>query len=107
MSFCCNLKSTKNKDTFHSFDAAFHRTTDVAFIHALLAGNLPIALAEDQVSVHPAALNFRQGVAGVPQPIENLLSIQESPGAGVVQAGGVFDSVVTVLRMSLFGAWAF
>ena len=53
-------------------------------------------LAEDQISVHPAALDFRQGVKGVPQQIEHLLAIQELLGAGLVNTGGVFDPVITV-----------
>ena len=81
---------------FHSLDAAFHGTTDGAFIHALLASNLAVALSKDQMSVHPAALDLRQGVEGVPQPEEQLLAIHELLGAGLVQAGGVFDPIVTV-----------
>ncbi|OJT78889.1 hypothetical protein BM529_02010 [Clostridioides difficile] len=77
-------------------NAAFHRAADSALVHALLAGDLAVGLAEDQISVHPAALDFRQGVKGVPQQIEHLLAIQELLGAGLVNTGGVFDPVITV-----------
>src|SRR5699024_12458709 len=55
----------------HVRNAAFHRAADSALVHALLAGDLAVGLAEDQISVHPAALDFRQGVKGVPQQIEH------------------------------------
>lgn len=48
------------------------------------------------MSVHAATLNFRQGVEGVPQPEEQLLAIHKFLGAGLVQAGGVFDPIVTI-----------
>ena len=48
------------------------------------------------MSVHAATLDFRQGVEGVPQPEEQLLAIHKFLGAGLVQAGGVFDPIVTV-----------
>lgn len=34
-------------------------TGNGAFIHALLAGNLPVAFTEDKMSIHPAALELR------------------------------------------------
>ena len=82
--------------SYHVRNAAFHRAADSALVHALLAGDLAVGLAEDQISVHPAALDFRQGVKGVPQQIEHLLAIQELLGAGLVNTGGVFDPVITV-----------
>lgn len=75
--------------------AAFHGAPDSALVHALLAGDLAIGLAEDQISVHPAALDFRQGVESVPQQVEQFLAIQEFLGAGLMQAGGIFDPIVT------------
>ena len=69
---------------------------DGAFVYALLAGDLAVALSQDQMSVHSAALDLRQGVEGVPQPEEQLLAIHELLGAGLVQAGGVFDPIITI-----------
>ena len=81
---------------FHTLNAAFHGAADGALVHALLTGDLAVALAEDQMSVHPAALGFWQGVEGVPEPEEQLLPIQDLLGAGFVQAGGILDPVVAV-----------
>ena len=81
---------------FHALNAAFHGAADGALVHALLTSDLPVGLAKDQVSVHPAALGFRQGVKGVPQPEEKLLAIQNFLGAGLMQAGRVFNAIVTV-----------
>ena len=50
---------------FHLLDTALHRVPDGALVHALLAGDLTVALSKDQVSVHPAALDLRQGIEGV------------------------------------------
>ena len=69
---------------------------DGAFVYALLAGNLPEALAKDQMSLHPTALDFRQGVKGVPQPEEKFLAIHEFLGTGFVQASRVFDPIITI-----------
>ena len=65
-------------------------------MHTLGLGNLFDAFAKNDVSIDPAALDLRQGVEGVPQPEEQLLAIHELLGAGLVQAGGVFDPIVTV-----------
>ncbi len=81
---------------FHALNPAFHGAADGALVHTLLAGNLAVALSKDQMSVHAATLDFRQGVEGVPQPEEQLLAIHKLLGAGLVQAGGVFDPIVTV-----------
>ena len=48
------------------------------------------------MSVHPAALDFRQGVEGVPQTEKHFFPIQELLGAGLVQTRGVFDPVIAV-----------
>ena len=84
---------------FHALDAAFHGAADSALVHALLLGNLAISLAEDQVSVHPAALDFLQGVESVPEPKKQLFPIQDLLGAGLVNTGGVFDPIITVQRV--------
>ena len=81
---------------FHALNPAFHGAADGALVYAILAGDLTIALSQDQMSVHAAALDFRQGVEGVPQPEKQLLAIHELLGAGLVQASGVFDPIVTV-----------
>ena len=81
---------------FHALNPAFHGAADGALVHALLAGDLTVALSQDQMSVHPAALDLRQRVEGVPQPEEQLLAIHKFLGAGLVQAGGVFDPIVTI-----------
>src|SRR5699024_12090017 len=65
---------------FHALNPAFHGAADGALVHALLAGDLTVALSKDQVSVHPAALDLRQGIEGVPQPEEQLLAIHELLG---------------------------
>jgi len=57
---------------FHGLNSAQNRMADGAFIHAFSPSNLPIALAEDEMGVHPAALDLRQGVEGIPQVIETL-----------------------------------
>ena len=69
---------------------------DGALAHAFLPGNLPYALAEDQVGIHPAALDLRQGVKGVPEPDEQIHSIQKFLGRRFMQAGRVFNPVITV-----------
>ena len=48
------------------------------------------------MSVHPAALDLRQGVEGIPQTEKQLFPIQELLGAGLMQARGIFDPVITV-----------
>ena len=45
-------------------------------MNALGLGNLFDALAEDDVSVNPPALAFRQAVQRVPQTAEPLLELQ-------------------------------
>ena len=48
------------------------------------------------MSVDPAALDLRQGVEGVPEPDKQLHALQKLLGSGLMQAGGVFDPVLTV-----------
>jgi len=69
---------------------------DGAFVYALLTCNLTLALSQDQMSVHAAALELRQGVEGVPQPEKQLLAIHKLLGTGLVQASGVFDPIITI-----------
>ena len=64
------------------FDPAEDGAPNGAFIHALLAGDLPIAFTENEVGIHPAALELRQGVERVPEPEKHFLAIQELLGAG-------------------------
>ena len=70
--------------------------TDGAFIHAFSPSNLPIALAEDEMGVHPAALDLRQGVEGVPQVIETLHAFHQLLRGGLMHTGGILDPIVTV-----------
>ena len=71
---------------FHALNPTFHGAADGALVHALLAGDLTVALSKDQMSVHTTALDLRQRVEGVPQPEKQLLAIHELLGAGLVQA---------------------
>ena len=50
----------------HGCLAAFDGMADGALIHALLPGDLAVALAEDQMCLHPDALHLRQRIEGVP-----------------------------------------
>ena len=81
---------------FHSSHAALHRASDNALVHILLLGNLAIALAEDQMRLYPDALHLRQRVGGVPQVDKQLHAIQKLLRRRLMQAGRVFDPIVTV-----------
>ena len=72
------------------------RLADGLFMHTLGLGNLFDAFAKNDVSIDPAALDLRQGVEGVPEPDKQLLAFQKFLGRGLMQAGGVFDPVLTV-----------
>ena len=65
-------------------------------MHTLGLGNLFDAYAKNDMSIDPAALDLRQGVEGVPQTDEQLHALQKLLGRGLMQAGGVFDPVLTV-----------
>lgn len=80
----------------HSRLAAFDRMSDGTFVHALLPGNLAVALAEDQMRLHPDTLHLRQRVEGVPKVDEQLHAIQKLLRGRLMQAGRVFDPIVTV-----------
>lgn len=72
------------------------RNADSAFVHALVPSNLPIALAENEVGIHPAALNLRQGVDGVPEVAEAIHALQQLLRGRLMHTGGVFDPVIAV-----------
>ena len=80
----------------HGCLAAFDGMADGALIHALLPGNLAVALAEDQMCLHPDALHLRQRIEGVPEVDEQLHTIQKFLRRRLMQAGRVFDPIVTV-----------
>ena len=65
-------------------------------MHTLGLGNLFDAFAKNDVRVDPSALDLRQGVEGVPKPDKPLLELQNFLGRGLMQAGGVFDPILTV-----------
>ena len=81
---------------FHSNHAALHRASDNTLVHALLPSDLAIALAEDQMRLYPDALHLRQRVEGVPQVDKQLHAIQKLLRRRLMQAGRVFDPIVTV-----------
>jgi hypothetical protein len=69
---------------------------DGALVHALLPSDLAVALAEDQMRLHPDALHLRQRVEGVPEVNEQLHALQKLLRDRLMQAGRVFDPIVTV-----------
>ena len=80
----------------HGRLAAFDGMANGALVHALLPGDLAIALAEDQMRFYPDALHLRQRVEGIPQVDEQFHTIQKLLRRRLVQAGRVFDPIVTV-----------
>ena len=80
----------------HGRLAAFDGMANGALVHALLPGNLAVALAEDQMRLHPDTLHLRQRVEGIPQVDEQLHTIQKLLRGRLMQAGRVFDPIVTV-----------
>lgn len=89
-------KQQKSKSFFHAFQASLDRLADGLLMHTIGLGNLFDAYAKNDMSVDPAALDLRQGVERVPQPDKPLLEFQDFLGRGLMQAGGVFDPVLTV-----------
>ena len=71
----------------HSRLAAFDRMANGALVHALLPGNLAVALAEDQMRLHPDTLHLRQRVEGVPKVGEQLHAIQKLLRGRLMQTG--------------------
>ena len=61
-------------------------------MHTLGLGNLFDAFAKNDVSIDPAALDFWQGVEGVPKTDKPLLEFQDFLGSWLVQAGGSIRS---------------
>ena len=82
------------KTFLHQFQVG--RLADGLLMHTLGLGNLFDAYAKNDMSVDPAALDLRQGVEGVPEPDKQLHALQKLLGSGLMQAGGVFDPVLTV-----------
>ena len=60
----------------HGRLTTFDGMANGALVNALLPGDLAVALAEDQMCLHPDALHLRQRVEGVPQVDEQLHAIQ-------------------------------
>lgn len=89
-------KQQKLKSFFHAFQAPLDRLADGLLMYPIGLGNLFDAYAKNDVSVNPAALDLRQGVEGVPQTDEQLHALQKLLGSGLMQAGGVFDPVLTI-----------
>ncbi len=92
-----NLK--KLKSFFHALQPALDGLADGLLVNALGLGNLLDALAEDDVSVNPPALDFRQAVQRVPQTAEPLLELQHLVRGELVQAGGILNAVLAVQRI--------
>ena len=80
----------------HGRLAAFDGMANGALVHALLPGNLAVALAEDQMRLYPDALHLWQRVEGIPQVDEQLHTIQKLLRRRLMQTGRVFDPIVTV-----------
>ena len=80
----------------HGRLAAFDGMANGALVHALLPGDLAVALAEDQMRLYPDALHLWQRVEGIPQVDEQLHTIQKLLRRRLMQAGRVFDPIVTV-----------
>ena len=89
-------KQQKSKSFFHAFQAPLDRLADGLLMHTISLSNRFDAYAKNDVSVDPAALDLRQGIERVPQPDKPLLEFQDFLGRGLMQAGGVFDPVLTV-----------
>lgn len=80
----------------HGHLAAFDGMANGALVHALLPGDLAVALAEDQMRLYPDALHLWQRVEGIPQVDEQLHTIQKLLRRRLMQTGRVFDPIVTV-----------
>ena len=80
----------------HGRLATFDGMANSALVNTLLPGDLAVALAEDQMRLYPDALHPRQRVEGVPQVDEQLHTIQKLLRRRFMQAGRVFDPIVTV-----------
>ncbi len=79
----------------HGRLAAFDGMANGALVHALLPGDLAVALAEDQMCLHPDTLHLRQRVEGVLK-VDEFHAIQKLLRRRLIQAGRVFDPIITV-----------
>ena len=61
----------KSKSFFHALKATLDRLADRLLMYALSLGNFLDAFSENDVGVDPPALDFGQGVEGVPQTAEH------------------------------------
>ena len=80
----------------HGCLSAFDGMADGTLVNALLPGDLAVALAEDQMRLYPDALHLRQRIEGVPEVDEQFHAIQKLLRRRLMQAGRVFDPIVTV-----------
>ena len=70
-----------------------------ALVHALLPGDLAVALAEDQMRLYPDALHLRQRVEGIPQVDEQLHAIQKLLRRRFMQASSQSREYCALLRV--------
>lgn len=68
-------------------------------MYTLSLGNFLDAFSKNDVGVDPPALDFGQGVKGVPQTAEHFHTLQQFLRGGLMQAGGIFDPVIAVQRI--------
>ena len=81
---------------FHGLDTAQYGATDSTFIYAFLTGDFPVGLTLDQMGIHPAALDLRQGVESVPEMIETLHAFYQFLRGGLMHTSGILNAIVTV-----------
>ena len=89
-------KQQKSKSFFHAFQAPLDRLADGLLMYTIGLGNFFDAYAKNDMSVDPAALDLRQGIERVPEPDKQFHALQKFLGRRLMQAGGVFDPVLTV-----------
>ncbi len=89
----------KSKYFFHALKAPFDGLPNRLLMYALGLGNFLDALSKNDVGVDPPALDLRQRIEGVPQTAEQLHPLQELLGRGLVQAGRIFNPVLTIQRI--------
>ena len=93
------VKMKKSKSFFHAFKATLDRLANRLLMYALGLGNFLNRLAKNDMCVNSAALNLRQRIESVPQTDKEFHPFQELLGRGLMQAGRVFDPVLTVKRI--------
>ena len=84
---------------FHVLQTALHSPPHCAFVNAFRFSYFRIGLAKNDAGIHTAALDFGQRVKRVPQTDKEFHPFQELLGRGLMQAGRVFDPVLTVKRI--------